>query len=160
MRHITILAVGRLKENYLITGVGEYLKRLSPFAKVELFEVEDESFPDNLSLAGRQKVKEKEGARLLNRLRPGTFLVALDEKGEMRSSEEMAGLLNQLALAGRSDLTLVIGGSLGLSPKVIQRADMLLSFSKLTFPHQLFRLLLLEQLYRWFKISRGEPYHH
>lgn len=160
MRHIAILAVGRLKEKYLTLGVGEYLKRLSPYAKVELSEVEDESFPDNPSPAERQKVREKEGMRLLNCLRPGTFLVALDEKGVSRSSEEMAGLLNELALAGRSDLTFVIGGSLGLSPKIVQRADLRLSFSKLTFPHQLFRLILFEQLYRWLKISRGEPYHH
>ncbi|MDF9407020.1 23S rRNA (pseudouridine(1915)-N(3))-methyltransferase RlmH [Pelotomaculum isophthalicicum JI] len=160
MRHIAILTVGRLKEQYLTAGVGEYLKRLTPYAKVELSQVEDESFPDNPSTAERQKVREKEGMRLLNRLRPGTFLVALDEKGVSRSSEEMAGLLNELALAGRNDLTFVIGGSLGLSPNIIQRSDLLLSFSKLTFPHQLFRLILLEQLYRWFKISRGEPYHH
>lgn len=160
MRHITILAAGRLKEKYLTAGAGEYLKRLSLFTKVEMFEVEDESFPDNLSPAGRQKVQEKEGARLLKRLRPGTFLIALDEKGEMRTSEEMAEMLHQLALAGRSDLTFVIGGSLGLAPEIIRRADLRLSFSPLTFPHQLFRLLLLEQLYRWFKISRGEPYHY
>jgi len=160
MLHITILAVGRLKEKYLAEGAGEYLKRLSPYAKVDIAEVEDESFPENLSPAGRQAVKEKEGARLLNRLRAGTFLVALDERGEMRSSKEMAVLLNKLALEGKSDLTFVIGGSLGLSPKIMERAGLVLSFSKMTFPHQLFRLILLEQLYRWFKISRGEPYHH
>lgn len=141
-------------------GVSEYLKRLSAYAKIELFEVEDERFPENLSLVGQQKVKEKEGMRLLNRLRANSFLVVLDEKGEMHSSEEMAGLLNKLALSGKSDIMIIIGGSLGLSPKIIERADLLLSFSRLTFPHQLFRLILMEQLYRWFKINRGEPYHH
>lgn len=160
MLHITILAVGRLKEEYLTLGTKEYLKRLSPFAKVTISEVAGESFPENLSPAERQKVQDKEGARLLNRINPGTFLVVLDETGDMRSSEEMAGLLDELALTGRSNITLIIGGSLGLSPKIIQQADLLLSFSQFTFPHQLFRLILLEQLYRWFKISRGEPYHH
>ncbi|OPX84488.1 MAG: Ribosomal RNA large subunit methyltransferase H [Pelotomaculum sp. PtaB.Bin104] len=160
MFHITILTVGRLKERYLLEGVGEYLKRLSAYAKIDLYEVEDERFTENLSIAGQQKVKEKEGARLLHRLRADSFLIALDAKGEMRSSEEMAGLLNKLALAGESDITIVIGGSLGLSPKILGRADLSISFSRLTFPHQLFRLILLEQLYRWFKINRGEPYHH
>jgi len=159
MQHIAILAVGRLKEKYLTVGVGEYLKRVSPYAKVALCEVEDEGIPDNPSPDARRKVREKEGARLLNRLRPGTFLVALDKNGESRSSEEMAALLDELALAGRNDLTFVIGGSFGLSPEIVRRADLRLSFSQLTFPHQLFRLILLEQLYRWFKISRGEPYH-
>ncbi|MDD3652674.1 MAG: 23S rRNA (pseudouridine(1915)-N(3))-methyltransferase RlmH [Desulfotomaculaceae bacterium] len=160
MFHITILAVGRLKEKYLSEGVREYLKRLSAYAKVEMFEVEDESFAENLSVVGLQKVKEKEGMRLLNRLRPNSFFVALDEKGEMRSSEEMAYLLNKLALTGNSDITIAIGGSLGLSKKIMERADLIISFSRLTFPHQLFRLILMEQLYRWFKINRGEPYHH
>ncbi|MCG9968337.1 23S rRNA (pseudouridine(1915)-N(3))-methyltransferase RlmH [Pelotomaculum terephthalicicum JT] len=159
MQHIAILAVGRLKEKYLTVGVGEYLKRVSPYAKVALYEVEDEGIPDNPSPDARRKVREKEGARLLNHLRPGTFLVALDKNGESRSSEEMAALLDELALAGRNDLTFVIGGSLGLSPEIVRRADLRLSFSQLTFPHQLFRLILLEQLYRWFKISRSEPYH-
>ncbi|OPY58461.1 MAG: Ribosomal RNA large subunit methyltransferase H [Pelotomaculum sp. PtaU1.Bin035] len=160
MLHINILAVGRLKEKYLAEGVGEYLKRLSSYAKIDISEVEDESFPDNLSSTGRQRIKEKEGARLLNRLRKGTYLIAMDAKGKMRSSEETADLLNKLTVEGRSHLTIAIGGALGLSKEMIERADLVLSFSKLTFPHQLFRLILLEQLYRWFKISRGEPYHH
>ncbi|MDD4169756.1 MAG: 23S rRNA (pseudouridine(1915)-N(3))-methyltransferase RlmH [Desulfotomaculaceae bacterium] len=160
MFHITILVVGRLKEKYLSDGISEYLKRLSAYAKIELYEVEGERFPENLSLIGRQKVKDKEGTRLLNLLRANTFLIAMDEKGEMCSSEEMAGLLNKLALAGDSDITIAIGGSLGLSKKITERADLILSFSRLTFPHQLFRLILMEQLYRWFKINRGEPYHH
>lgn len=159
MLHIVILAVGRLKEKYLADGVKEYLKRLSPYARVELCEVADDPVPEHSFTAACHNVREREGARLLNRLRPGTFLVALDEKGVSRSSEEMAALLDKLAVAGRSEVTFLIGGSLGLSAEVVQRANLCLSFSKLTFPHQLFRLIMLEQLYRWFKINRGEPYH-
>ena len=160
MFHITILAVGRLKERYLVEGTAEYLKRLSACARVDMVEVGDESFAEDLPPAGREKVKEKEGERLLSRLRPGTFLIALDVKGKTRSSEEMAEVLNRQALEGKSDLTFAIGGSLGLPRKVLEQAGMRLSFSKMTFPHQLMRLILLEQIYRWFKISRGEPYHH
>lgn len=160
MLHIVILAVGRLKEKYLADGVKEYLKRLSPYARVELCEVADDPIPEHSLTAACHNVQEREGARLLSRLRPGTFLVVLDEKGVSRSSEEMAALLDKLAVIGRSEVTFLIGGSLGLSAKVVQRADLCLSFSKLTFPHQMFRLIMLEQLYRWFKISRGEPYHH
>lgn len=159
MLHITILTVGKLKEKYLVEGAAEYLKRLSAFAKVNVIEVDDEGFAENLSPAGREKVKEKEGERLLSRLRPGTFLIALDVQGKMRSSEEMAEVLNKLALEGKGDITFTIGGSLGLPQKVLGRADLRLSFSKMTFPHQLMRLILLEQIFRWFKIARGESYH-
>lgn len=159
MYHITILSVGRLKEKYLVAGVAEYLKRLSAYARVNVVEVEDEGFADTLPSAGREKVKEKEGERLLGRLRPGTLLIALDVKGKMHSSEEMAEVLNKLALEGKGDITFAIGGSLGLHQKVLERAGLRLSFSKMTFPHQLMRLILLEQLFRWFKIARGEPYH-
>ena len=159
MFHITILAVGRLKEKYLVEGAAEYLKRLSAYAKVNVVEVDDEAFAENLSPAGREKVKDKEAERLLNRLRPATFLIALDVKGKMHSSEEMAEVFNKLALEGKGDITFAIGGSLGLSEKVLERAGLRLSFSKLTFPHQLMRVVLLEQIFRWFKIARGEPYH-
>ncbi len=160
MFHITILAVGRLKERYLAEAAAEYLKRLRAYAKVDVVEVGSEGFTESLILAGRQKVIEKEGERLLSRLRPGTFPVALDLKGEMISSEEMAGVLDKLALGGKSDISFVIGGSLGLSQKALERADLRLSFSKFTFPHQLMRIILLEQIFRWFKIARGEPYHY
>ncbi|MCL6558194.1 MAG: 23S rRNA (pseudouridine(1915)-N(3))-methyltransferase RlmH [Firmicutes bacterium] len=159
MFHITVLSVGRLKEKYLVEGAAEYLKRLSAYAKVNIVEVDDESFSENLTPAGREKVKEKEGERILSRLRHGTFLIALDVRGKMLSSEEMAEVFNKLALEGKGNVTFAIGGSLGLSQKVLERAGMRLSFSKLTFPHQLMRLILLEQLFRWFKITRGEPYH-
>ncbi len=159
MYHITILAVGRLKEKYLAQGQAEYLKRLASYARVNVIEVADEGFAENLPPSGLEKVKEKEGMRLLSRLHPDTFLVALDVEGETRTSVEMAGLLGKLALAGKGDITFAIGGTLGFSKKVIERADCRLSFSKMTFPHQLMRIILLEQIYRWFKIAKGEPYH-
>lgn len=159
MYHITILAVGRLKEKYLVEGTAEYLKRMSAHAKVKVVEVDDEGFAENLSPAEREKVKEKEGERLLSRLRPGTFLIALDVKGKRHSSEEMAEFFSRLALEGKSDVTFAIGGTLGLPQKVLERADLRLSFSKMTFPHQLMRVILLEQIFRWFKIARGERYH-
>ncbi len=159
MLHITILAVGRLKEGFWAAGAAEYLKRLPPYARVKVVEVNDEGFSDKSTPAMLEKVVEKEGDRLLKRLQPGTCLVALDQKGVMRSSEEMAGLLDNLALEGKSDITFAIGGSLGLSQRVLERSDFRLSFSRMTFPHQLVRVILLEQVFRWFKIARGEPYH-
>ena len=159
MFHITILAVGRLREKYLAEGAAEYLKRLSAYARVEVEEVNDESLSDNLSPAEAEKVKEKEGLRLLKRLRRDAYLVVLDQRGRMYTSEEMAGVFDKLALEGKGDITFVIGGSLGLPQTVLDKADLRLSFSSLTFPHQLIRIILLEQIFRWFKISRGEPYH-
>ncbi|HPU35904.1 MAG TPA: 23S rRNA (pseudouridine(1915)-N(3))-methyltransferase RlmH [Bacillota bacterium] len=159
MFHITVLAVGRLKERYLVEGTAEYLKRLAPYARVDVVEVEEAGFGESPAPSVQERIKEKEGERLLKRMRPGTFLIALDIKGEVCSSEQMAGVLGRLALEGRGDITFVIGGSLGLSRNILNRANLRLSFSKFTFPHQLMRLILLEQLYRWFKIMKGEPYH-
>ncbi len=159
MFHITILTVGRLKESYLAAGLTEYLKRLSAYARVRIVEVEKEGFTEKLTPSGREKIKKIEGARLLSRIQEGTFLIALDAKGKMLSSEEMAAFLEKIALQGKSRITFVIGGPLGISQPVLERADFKLSFSRLTFPHQLMRLILLEQLYRWFKIARGETYH-
>ncbi len=160
MFHITILAVGRLKEKYLASGAAEYLKRLSAYARVEVVEVNDEGFAESLSTPELAKVKEKEGERLLKRLRQGTFLIALDLRGKPFSSEEMAEVLGKNALEGKGDLTFIVGGALGLSEKVLERADLRLSFSRMTFPHQLMRIILLEQIYRWFKIHKREPYHY
>ncbi|MDK2823853.1 MAG: rRNA (pseudouridine1915-N3)-methyltransferase [Clostridia bacterium] len=157
--NIRIIAVGKLKEKYLKEGINEYLKRLKPLAKVEIIEVADEKEPVNASLAVEELVKEKEGEKILKHIRPESFMIALAIEGKQLSSQELADLLNKLALQGKSDLTLVIGGSLGLSDTVLQKADYKLSFSKMTFPHQLMRLILLEQIYRVFKINRGEPYH-
>ena len=160
MLRITVLAVGRLKDDYLVTGTGEYLKRLSPYAKVSLDEVADERIPHHLSRSDMEKIKDTEGKRIHSRLKESAYLIALDSKGASYSSEEMAVELQKQAVAGKSHITFVIGGTLGLSDSVLRRADLCLSFSRFTFPHQMFRLILLEQIYRWFRIARGEPYHY
>lgn len=157
--HIDILAVGRIKEKYLLKGTGEYLKRLSRYARVSIKEVPEESAPENLSESERELVKKKEAMRLKRLIHNENFIIALDRHGKMYSSREFAGLIEDLAASGRSKITFLIGGPLGLAEDLLKTADLRLSFSKLTFPHRLIRLVLLEQLYRVFKIIRGEPYH-
>ncbi|MEC0244558.1 23S rRNA (pseudouridine(1915)-N(3))-methyltransferase RlmH [Paenibacillus chitinolyticus] len=157
--HITIASVGKLKEKYLVNGIDEYVKRLGPYAKVQLVEVPDEKAPESMSPAEEQQVRAKEGERLLAKLAPDAYVVALAIDGEMWSSEQLAGSLDKLATYGRSQVAFVIGGSLGLSSEVLRRADAKLSFGRMTLPHQLMRLVLVEQVYRAFKINRGEPYH-
>ncbi|KKM11268.1 50S rRNA methyltransferase [Clostridiales bacterium PH28_bin88] len=156
---IKLVAVGKIKERYLAAGVAEYLKRLQPFSRVEVVEVPDERLPGQPVPALEEAVKDKEGERLLAHVRDSSYTVALIPEGQMLSSEDLAALLDKLAVSGKSDLTFIIGGTLGLSQRVLQRADLLLSLSPMTFPHQMVRMILLEQLYRAFKISRGEPYH-
>ena len=157
--NISIIAVGKLKEKYLKTGIDEYLKRLSSYAKVEILEIPDEKAPEELSAAEMEQVKQKEGEKLLAKLSQDTYVIALAIDGKMKSSEELADTLDKLATYGKSKIAFVIGGSLGLSNEVLKRADEKLSFSKMTFPHQLMRLILLEQIYRAFRINRNEPYH-
>jgi 23S rRNA (pseudouridine1915-N3)-methyltransferase len=157
--HIQLLAVGKLKERYLADGIAEYIKRLGPYAKVQMVEVPDERAPETMSPAEEQQVKVKEGERLLAQLRSDTFVVALALDGQTLSSEQLAQQLDQLATYGRSQVAFVIGGSLGLSSEVLARADMRLSFGRMTLPHQLMRLVLVEQIYHACKINRGEPYH-
>ena len=156
---ITIVAVGKLKEKYLKQGIQEYLKRLSSYAKVDIVEVADEKAPENLSEAEEKQVKDKEGERILNAISPDTYVITLEIEGKMLTSEQLAKKMDELALHGKSKIAFVIGGSLGLSEAVQKRSDFAISFSKMTFPHQLMRLILLEQVYRGFRISRGEPYH-
>lgn len=156
---IKIVTVGKLKEKYLVMGINEYLKRLTAYAKVEIIEVSDEKTPDKASEADEEIIKTKEAERIERHIKDGTFLVPLVIEGKMLTSKDLADKLSSLALTGKSDVTFVIGGSLGLHQRIINRGDLLLSFSKMTFPHQLMRLILLEQVYRAFKIIRGEPYH-
>lgn len=156
---ITILSVGKIKESFLKEGIHFYAQRLKPYCRLKLVEVADEPSPEQLKEEELLLVKEKEGKRLLERIKAGQYVIALDLKGKSLSSEELAARLEELALYGRSDLVFIIGGSNGLSEEVLKRADLTLSFSKLTFPHQLVRLILLEQIYRSFKIIKGEPYH-
>ena len=156
---IRIVAVGKLKEKYLREGVAEYEKRLAPFASVDLLETREEYMAENPSEAQRQQTLAKEGERLLRLVPERSFLIVLDVKGKLLSSEALAKELASLALQGQSDLTFLIGGAFGLSPAVRERADLRISFSPMTFTHQMVRLLLYEQIYRAFKINRGEKYH-
>ncbi|WP_189000382.1 23S rRNA (pseudouridine(1915)-N(3))-methyltransferase RlmH [Paenibacillus nasutitermitis] len=157
--HIQILTVGKLKERYLVDGIAEYVKRLGPYAKLQMIEVPDEKAPENMSPAEEQQVREKEGERLLAKLGADVYVVALAIDGEMWTSEQLAGSLDKLATYGRNQVAFVIGGSLGLSSELLRRADMRLSFGRMTLPHQLMRLVLVEQIYRAMRINRGEPYH-
>lgn len=157
--HIQILTVGKLKERYLVDGIAEYVKRLGPYAKVQMIKVPDEKAPENMSPAEEQQVRVKEGERLLAKLAADVYVVALAIDGEMWTSEQLAGSLDKLATYGRSQVAFVIGGSLGLSSELLRRADMRLSFGRMTLPHQLMRLVLVEQIYRAMRINRGEPYH-
>lgn len=157
--NISIFSVGKLKEKYLKQGIDEYLKRLGSYAKVEIIEVADEKAPENLSEVEMEQVKDKEGERILAKISDDTYIIILAIQGKLLSSEELAREIDQLATYGKSKIAFVIGGSLGLSKAVEKRADYALSFSKMTFPHQLMRLILVEQIYRAFRINRGEPYH-
>lgn len=157
--HIQIASVGRLKEKYLVQGIAEYAKRLGPYVKLTLTEVPDEKAPETMSPAEEAQVREREGERLLAQLKPDAHVVALAIGGELWSSEDLADQLDKLATYGRSHVAFVIGGSTGLAPAVLQRAQQKLSFGRMTLPHQLMRLVLIEQIYRAVKINRGEPYH-
>ena len=157
--HISIVTVGKLKEKYLKLGIEEYVKRLNSYAKIDVIEVADEKAPEELSTTEMIQVKNKEGDRILAKIHPDTYVIALAIEGKQKSSEELADTLDKLATYGKSKIAFVIGGSLGLSQDILQRADEKLSFSKMTFPHQLMRLILVEQIYRAYRINRGEPYH-
>jgi 23S rRNA (pseudouridine1915-N3)-methyltransferase len=153
--NISVVTVGKLKEKYLKMGIDEYLKRL----KVEFIEVADEKAPEELSELEMIQVKQKEGERILAKIGQDTYVIALAINGKMQSSEELADTLDKLATYGKSKIAFIIGGSLGLSEEVLKRANEHLSFSKMTFPHQLMKLILVEQIYRAFRINRNEPYH-
>ncbi|KMK77943.1 23S rRNA (pseudouridine(1915)-N(3))-methyltransferase RlmH [Alkalihalobacillus pseudalcaliphilus] len=157
--NITIITVGKLKEKYLKQGIDEYKKRLGAYAQINLIEVPDEKAPENLSLAEEEQVKQKEGERILAKIPQDSHVIALAIEGKQQTSEQLAKNLDQLATYGKSKVTFIIGGSLGLSNDVQKRANEKLSFSKMTFPHQLMKLILLEQVYRAFRIIKGEPYH-
>ncbi|WP_027108166.1 23S rRNA (pseudouridine(1915)-N(3))-methyltransferase RlmH [Lacticigenium naphthae] len=156
---ITIISVGKLKEKYLNSGIQEYKKRLDRYTAMKLIEVPDEKAPENLSEAQMEEVKEKEGERILAKIGQDDYVITLEIEGQQLTSEKLASHLDQLATYGKSKITFIIGGSLGLSEKVKQRSDFALSFSKMTLPHQLMRLVLLEQIYRTYRINRNEPYH-
>lgn len=156
---ITIAAVGKLKEKYLKQGIQEYTKRLGAYANIEIIEVADEKAPENMSKAEQEAVKRKEGERILSKIPQAAYVISLEIKGDMVTSEKFAEKIEQLMIHGKSKIFFVIGGSLGLSKEVIERSNYALSFSKMTLPHQLMRLVLVEQIYRGFRIMKGEPYH-
>lgn len=157
--NIKIIGVGKLKEKYLKDGIAEYAKRLQKFAKFEVIEVPDEKAPEQLSQAQMDQVMGKEGERILSKIKDKEYVFALAIKGNERSSEELAAEIDKLALRGDSDITFVIGGSLGLAPEVLRRANTQISFGRFTLPHQLMRLVLTEQIYRAFMINAHSPYH-
>lgn len=151
--------MGKLKEKYLKMGIAEYAKRLSAYCKMELIEVPDEKAPEKLSEAEMVQVKEKEGERILAKIPDQAYVFALAIEGKQRTSEAFAKEIEQLGVQGKSTIVFVIGGSLGLSDAVMKRSNTPISFGKMTLPHQLMRLVLIEQIYRGFKIVRNEPYH-
>ena len=156
---ITILTVGKIKEKYLRDAIAEYSKRLSRYAKLEIIEVADEKTPDNASETVETNIKNKEAERLLKYIRDDAYLITLEIKGKQLTSEELAQKIDTLGVQGTSHIIFVIGGSLGLGEEVLKRSNYALSFSKMTFPHQLMRVILLEQIYRSYRIINHEPYH-
>ena len=156
---ISIICVGKIKEKYLKLGIDEFSKRLSKYCKLEIIELDDEKAPENLSDKEMLMIKEKEGKKILSKIKDNAHVIALAIDGKNLSSEELADNINNLGVRGTSHIVFVIGGSLGLSDEVLKRANYKLSFSKMTFPHQLMRLILLEQVYRAYRINNGEPYH-
>jgi len=156
---IDIVCVGKLKEKYLTEAAAEYVKRLSKYCKLDIKEVADEKAPEHLSVKQEIDIKNKEGEAILKHIKDGAYVMALAIEGEMYSSEGLAKNIAALGLRGKSHIVFIIGGSLGLSDDVLKRADEKISFSKMTFPHQLVRVILLEQVYRCFRINTNEPYH-
>ncbi|MBO7095973.1 MAG: 23S rRNA (pseudouridine(1915)-N(3))-methyltransferase RlmH [Lachnospiraceae bacterium] len=156
--NITLLCVGRIKESFYRDAVAEYAKRLSAYCTFKVIEVDDEPDTGN-SESASARVRDIEGERILKNIDPGMYVITLEIKGKKYDSEKFSGMLSDLFVSGKSDIAFVIGGSLGLSEKVSSRADLKLSFSDMTFPHQLMRVILSEQIYRAFRIMRGEPYH-
>lgn len=156
---ITLVTVGKIKERYFEDAIKEYSKRLGRYCRLDIIQVQDEKAPDGAGQAMERQIKDKEGQRILSNIKDGAYVIALAIEGRMLSSEELASRLQKLGVDGISHIAFVIGGSLGLSDEVMRRADFALSFSKMTFPHQMMRVVLLEQVYRSYRIMAGEPYH-
>ncbi len=156
---IKIVCVGKIKERFYRDAAAEYSKRLSRYARIEIVECTDEKTPDGASVDLCDQIKSREGERILSKIKDGDYVIALAIEGKMYSSEALSGHLDKLMVSGKSTIVFVIGGSLGLAEEVLMRANEKLSFSAMTFPHQLMRVILLEQIYRSFRIIKGEPYH-
>lgn len=158
MRYL-ILCVGKIKEKFYTEAVQEYCKRMSRYAKITITEVPDEKTPERASSAEEMQIKQKEAERILNHICDDVYVIALDIGGEEYDSVAFSRHLDSLMTRGKSQIVFIIGGSLGLHPSVLKRANEIVSFSKMTFPHQLMRVILMEQIYRATRIQRGEPYH-
>lgn len=156
---VSLICVGKLKEKFLTMGIDEYRKRLGRYCTLDIIELADEKTPDNASSAMVESIKKKEGDRILKVLKDDSYCISLVILGNMLSSEELADQMEKLFVSGKSHISFVIGGSLGLSNEVLKRSDYQLSFARMTFPHQLMRLILLEQIYRAYRIINNEPYH-
>ena len=156
---ITVITVGKIKEKFLKDAIAEYSKRLSKYCKLEIIEVADEKTPDQASEVVENGIRNKEAERIMKYVKDDAFVITLEIKGKLLTSEELADKINQLGIQGKSHITFIIGGSIGLGEEVLKRSDYALSFSKMTFPHQLMRVILLEQVYRSYRIINGEPYH-
>ena len=156
---ITIVTVGKIKEKYLKDAIAEYSKRLSKYCKLEIIEVADEKTPENASEVVEEQIRAKEGERILKHIKDEAYVITLEINGKMLSSEDLAEKIDTLGVKGTSHIIFVIGGSIGLGKEVLQKSNFALSFSKMTFPHQLMRVILLEQVYRSYRIINGEPYH-
>ena len=156
---ITVIAVGKIKERFYRDAIAEYVKRLSRYCKPEIVQVEDEKTPDKAVASIEETVKLKEAERILKHIRENAYVVVLDIQGNAYDSVDFADKIERLATEGISHIQFVIGGSLGLHEEVRKKADLMVSFSKMTFPHQLMRVILLEQVYRAYRIINGEPYH-
>lgn len=159
MLKISIIAVGKIKEKYLKLGIEEFSKRLSKYCKLEIIEVSDEKAPESLSDKEIDIIKNKESERIMSHINPNTYIIALAIDGAKFSSEKLADKIENISISGNSHICFVIGGSLGLSDSILSKSKLKLSFSDMTFPHQLMRLILLEQIYRCFRINNNEPYH-
>jgi len=157
--NITLICVGKIKEKFYTDAINEYSKRLSKYCKLNIIQVNDEQTKENISETQINLIKDKEGERILNKIPGDSYVITLEIKGNAITSEELSKKIDDICLRGNSHITFIIGGSLGLSDSVCKRADYKLSFSKMTFPHQLMRVILLEQIYRAFRISNNEPYH-
>lgn len=157
--NINIITVGRIKEKYIKEGINEFSKRLSRYAKLKIIEIDDEKAPENLSQKDMEKVMEKEGEKIISKIPQNSFIISLEIEGKSISSEMLSKKIEDIMISGNNDITFIIGGSLGLSNEVKMMSNFKLSFSKMTFPHQFMRLILLEQIYRAFRIMKNEPYH-
>ena len=156
---ITLITVGKIKEKYLRDAIAEYSKRLSRYCKLEIIEVADEQTPDHASDVMENTIRDKEAERIMKYVKEDAYVITLEINGKLISSEELSAKINQLGIQGTSHIIFIIGGSIGLGKEVLARSDYALSFSKMTFPHQLMRVILLEQIYRSYRIINGEPYH-